>query len=123
MSTGWIWVHIEIDAVKLEEVWNDYVKILEKEKRLSLQTLMSQNKPGVEGGVVTITLQSRLQKELFDNERAKLLQFLELKLKLSGISLMAVVDKQATPQSTKPFTASEKFRSLGSTYGSPSAPV
>ena len=103
---------IKIDATKLQEAWNDYVKNLEKEKRLSLHTLMSMNKPKVEGSEVTVTLQSRLQKELFDNERTKLLQFLELKLKLGGISLIAVVDKTAIPKSSKPFTASEKFQKM-----------
>lgn len=103
---------IEIDAAQLAKAWGDYVKILETEKRLSLQSLMTQNKPGVEGAVVTVVLQSRLQKELFDNERTKLLQFLESKLQVSGISLMAVVDKKAAPQNTKPFTASEKFRRM-----------
>jgi len=105
-------VPIEIDVQKLTDAWNEYVKMLEKEKRLSLQKLMSQNKPGVEGEVVTVVLQSRLQKELFDNERTKLVQFLESKLNVSGISLMAVVDKKAATQNTKPFTASEKFRKM-----------
>jgi len=104
--------NIEIDAAKLLETWNDYIKIVEKEKRLSLQTLMTQNKPAAEGGVVTVTLQSRLQKELFDNERTKLLQFLESKLGVNGISLMSVVDKSAAPQNKKPFTASEKFSKM-----------
>ncbi|HXH18151.1 MAG TPA: DNA polymerase III subunit gamma/tau [Chitinophagales bacterium] len=98
-----------IDSGMLTEAWNEYVKILEKEKRLSLQSLMQQNKPNVEGGVVTVVLQSRLQKELFDNERTKLLKFLEEKLQVQGISLMAVVDKTGVPKQTKPFTASEKF--------------
>ncbi len=102
----------EIDAAKLLEAWNDYLKTVEKEKRLSLQTLMTQNKPSAEGGMVTVTLQSRLQKELFDNERTKLLQFLESKLGVSGIGLMSVVDKKAAQQSKKPFTASEKFSKM-----------
>jgi len=103
---------IEIDAAKLENTWKEYVKILEKEKRLSLHSLMSQNKPEVEDSVVTVVLQSRLQKELFDNERTKLLQFLESKMNVSGISLMAVVDKKAAKKSSKPFTASEKFQKM-----------
>jgi len=107
-----IGANVQIDAAKLEDAWSDYVKILEKEKRLSLQTLMSQNKPSLEGAVVTVTLQSRLQKELFDNERTKLFEFLESKLNVRGISLVAVVDKKAAPQSSKPFTASEKFRKM-----------
>lgn len=99
----------EINPDKLEAAWDEYVQILIKEKRVSLQNLMTQSKPGVEGAVITLALNSKLSKELFDNERTRLAEFLEARLGVRGISLMAVVDKKTVPQSTKPFTASEKF--------------
>jgi len=102
----------EINPEKLEVAWNEYTQLLASEKRVSLQNLMKQNKPAVEGAVVTVVLGSKLSKELFDNERIKLAEFLESKLGVRGISLMAVVEKKATAQPSKPFTAAEKFRKM-----------
>lgn len=103
---------VEINPKQLESAWNEYAQLLAKDKRVSLQNLMTQNKPSAEGAVVTVALGSRLSKELFDNERIKLAEFLESKLGVRGISLMAIVEKKAAPTHTKPFTASEKFRKM-----------
>lgn len=103
---------VEINSEKLQDAWSEYAQLMANEKRVSLQNLMTQNKPSVEGAVVTVVLGSRLSKELFDNERIKLAEFLESKLGVRGISLMAIVEKKAAPTQTKPFTASEKFRKM-----------
>ncbi len=103
---------IAVDPTALEQAWSEYIKILEEEKRLSLHSLMSQNKPTVEESVISVTLNSKLQKELFDNERMKLVAFLEDKMNVRGISLMAVVTDKPLAPPPKPFTAQEKFRKM-----------
>lgn len=103
---------VEINPEKLQGAWSEYAQLMANEKRVSLQNLMTQNKPAAEGAVVTVALGSKLSKELFDNERIKLAEFLESKLGVRGISLMAIVEKKTSVQPTKPFTASEKFRKM-----------
>jgi hypothetical protein len=101
-----------IDPEKLHEAWNSYVEMLALEKRQSLLNLMKNHKPAVEGAEIKIILNSRLSKELFDNERTKLAEFLESKLGVTGIALVSTVERKASTAPVKPFTAAEKFRRM-----------
>ncbi|GIV34802.1 MAG: DNA polymerase III subunit gamma/tau [Chitinophagales bacterium] len=103
---------LTIDPQRLEAAWNDYMQLLQNEKRLSLYSLMSQIKPVIKGREITLELSSKLQLELFNNERHKLVQFLEEQLNITGITLKAEVVKNKAVISPKPFTAQEKFREM-----------
>lgn len=106
-------VNIEIDRELFDKAWKSYLKKLEEENRKSLRHVMLVIEPVLDGGAIKLILENKLQKELFENERGVLLEYLEQQLNVKGLSMVTKVNKKKAKKiEKKPFTQTEKFKKM-----------
>ncbi len=101
---------ITLDVNKLRGAWQLYLDKLKAENRQSLFNLMTNTFPQVEGARLTLSLGSKIQQELFDNERVALLDFLKEQLEVNYLELETLIDKSLIEQGPKKaFTNKDKL--------------
>lgn len=102
--------YIELDSDALQKAWEAYKEKLQIENRQSLYNLMSNTYPAIMGPKLTLALGSKIQQELFDNERVALLDFLKAELNVTYLELETMIDKSLMADAPKKaFTNKDKL--------------
>lgn len=106
-------MNVTVDPEALKVAWMAYGEKLRSDKRLSLSHLINEMLPEIEGPTLKLSLQNKLQQELFQNEKLDLLDYLKKEMDLGYLELETVIDKSAMePKERKAFTAKEKLQKM-----------
>ena len=99
------------DEQKLQELWLEYSKILNKNGERSMASIVGTDTPKLEEGFrISFTIPNKLMQEQFKKGRPKLLQFLRKKLNNYGISIQVILNEAVEKKFA--YTPLEKFNKL-----------
>lgn len=96
---------------QLVQVWKEYTDSLEKQKKMTMFTLLNARKPSVSENTITIILDHESALAVYQNERNGLLAFLKSKLDNYYIELdYRIAKTEEKPK--KAYTNKDKLRLL-----------
>ena len=98
----------EVDEVGVRKAWDAFVQRLRDEDRISLLATMAQEKPSLQGLVVTFPVHNPLQREQVDELKTEMLVHLKTTLKNAGLQLK--VEMKETPAEGKMAFLSDRER-------------
>ena len=98
----------EVDEAGVRKVWDAFVQRLRDEDRISVVATMAQEKPSLQGLVVTFPVHNPLQREQVDELKTEMLVHLKTTLKNAGLQLK--VEMKETPAEEKMAFLSDRER-------------
>ena len=98
----------EVDEVGVRKAWDAFVQRLRDEDRISVVATMAQEKPSLQGLVVTFPVHNPLQREQVDELKTEMLVHLKTTLKNAGLQLK--VEMKETPAEEKMAFLSDRER-------------
>ncbi len=101
----------EFDADKMLMHWNLYAEKIKKEGKINIFTIMTSNPPTLlEGFVIELIIENKVQEELLINEKVDLLNFMRTELKNFGIELTT---RHVEPTAKRRlYTSTEKYNHM-----------
>ena len=98
----------EVDEAGVRKAWDAFVQRLRDEDRISVVATMAQEKPSLQGLVVTFPVHNPLQREQVDELKTEMLVHLKTTLKNAGLQLK--VEMKETPADEKMAFLSDRER-------------
>ena len=98
----------EVDEAGVRKAWDAFVQRLRDEDRISVVATMAQEKPSLQGLVVTFPVHNPLQREQVDELKTEMLLHLKTTLKNAGLQLK--VEMKETPAEEKMAFLSDRER-------------
>ena len=98
----------EVDEAGVRKAWDAFVRRLRDEDRISVVATMAQEKPSLQGLVVTFPVHNPLQREQVDELKTEMLVHLKTTLKNAGLQLK--VEMKETPADEKKAFLSDRER-------------
>ncbi|MGV3685405.1 MAG: DNA polymerase III subunit gamma/tau [Daejeonella sp.] len=98
----------DFDADKMLKHWNQYAGRIKKEGKINIFTIMTSNPPALlEGFIIELIIENKVQEELLMSEKVDLLNFMRTELKNFGIELTT---RQVEPTAKRRlYTSTEKY--------------
>ena len=94
----------------LQKVWTKYVKSIEKQGKFNLASILSIDKPTLEGTTIHLTFPNQTNKVEIERHKSKLLSFLRKNLNNYSIDLSIDVNEELEKQYA--YTPKEKYEKL-----------
>ena len=98
----------KVDEAGVRKAWDAFVQRLRDEDRISVVATMAQEKPSLQGLVVTFPVHNPLQREQVDDLKTEMLVHLKTTLKNAGLQLK--VEMKETPADEKKAFLSDRER-------------
>ena len=98
----------EVDEAGVRKAWDAFVQRLRDEDRISVVATMAQEKPSLQGLVVTFPVHNPLQREQVDELKTEMLVHLKTTLRNAGLQLK--VEMKETPAEEKMAFLSDRER-------------
>lgn len=100
---------LPLDAAKFTEIWKAYIVQLEQSGKMNLTSILKQaTYQIINDTLIELTLSSRHEQELFEEDRISIIPFLRGNLKQPGLEIQIKLNEQSRGKSI--FTAEDRFK-------------
>ncbi len=100
----------KIDPVVFKEKWRGFAERLRAENRITLYTIMTSGEPVLEGNVIKIGVENRIQEQELREGKIDILNYLRIELKNYSLDLKETMLEQERVR--KPYTSKEKYQAM-----------
>lgn len=100
----------KIDPVVFKEKWRGFAERLRAENKITLYTIMTSGEPVLEGNVIKIGVENRIQEQELREGKIDILNYLRIELKNYSLDLKETMLEQERVR--KPYTSKEKYQAM-----------
>ncbi len=101
----------DFDADRMLKHWNQYAEKIKKEGKINIFTIMTSNPPTLlEGFLIELIIENKVQEELLINEKVDLLNYMRTELKNFGIELTTRLVEATAKR--RLYTSTEKYNHM-----------
>ncbi|HLR00850.1 MAG TPA: DNA polymerase III subunit gamma/tau [Sphingobacterium sp.] len=100
----------KIDPVAFKEKWRGFAERLRAENKITLYTIMTSGEPVLEGNVIKIGVENRIQEQELREGKIDILNYLRIELKNYSLDLKETMLEQERVR--KPYTSKEKYQAM-----------
>ena len=100
----------KIDPAVFKEKWRGFAERLRAENRITLYTIMTSGEPVLEGNVIKIGVENRIQEQELREGKIDILNYLRIELKNYSLDLKETMLEQERVR--KPYTSKEKYQAM-----------
>src|SRR5699024_2285866 len=100
----------KIDPAVFKEKWRGFAERLRAENKITLYTIMTSGEPVLEGNVIKIGVENRIQEQELREGKIDILNYLRIELKNYSLDLKETMLEQERVR--KPYTSKEKYQAM-----------